>query len=103
MLFRSLLADTMAPDLDAKHAIGSGHLPVLNRTVALVNNRFLKEVSYLLTYTTFQPPHPDLPKWQDAFFRGVSAVESGNTTPEQAVDVVSGEMQRTLSDQVTVE
>jgi inositol-phosphate transport system substrate-binding protein len=98
-----LLADTMAPDLDAKHAVGSGHLPILKRTVALVNDRFLKEVSYLLNYTTFQPPHPDLPKWQDAFFRGVSAVESQSATPEQAVDVVAGEMQRTLGDQVIVE
>ncbi|PYU64478.1 MAG: ABC transporter substrate-binding protein [Acidobacteria bacterium] len=98
-----LLADTMVPDLDAKHAIGSGHLPVLNRTVALINNRLIKEVSYLLNYTSFQPPHPDLPKWQDAFFRGVSAVESGSATPEQAVDVVAGEMQRNLGDQVIVE
>lgn len=98
-----LLANTMTPDLDAKHAVGSAHLPVLKRTAALVNNRFLKEVSYLLNYTTFQPPHPDLPKWQDAFFRGVSAVESASATPEQAVDVVASEMQRVLSNQVIVE
>jgi len=98
-----LLANTMTPDLDAKHAVGSAHLPILKRTAALVNNRFLKEVSYLLNYTTFQPPHPDLPKWQDAFFRGVSAVESASATPEQAVDVVASEMQRVLSNQVIVE
>jgi inositol-phosphate transport system substrate-binding protein len=98
-----LLAYTLVPDLDAKHAIGSGHLPVLRRTARLIDDRFLKEVSYLLNYTTFQPPHPDLPKWQDAFFRGVSAVESGSATPEQAVDVVAGEMQRTLGNQVIVE
>lgn len=98
-----LLAYTTTPDLDAKHAVGSAHLPVLTRTATLVNNRFLKEVSYLLNYTTFQPAHPDLPKWQDAFFRGVSAVESGSATPEQAVDVVTGEMQRTLGNQVIIE
>jgi inositol-phosphate transport system substrate-binding protein len=98
-----LLAYTTTPDLDAKHAVGSAHLPVLTRTATLVNNRFLKEVSYLLNYTTFQPTHPDLPKWQDAFFRGVSAVESGSATPEQAVDVVAGEMQRTLGNQVIIE
>lgn len=98
-----LLAATMVPDLDAKHAIGSGHLPVLRRTAALVSDRFLKEVSYLLNYTTFQPAQPDLPKWQDTFFRGVSAVESGSATPEQAVDVVAGEMQRILGNQVIVE
>ncbi len=98
-----LLAYTTAPDLDAKHAVGSAHLPVLKRTAAMVNNRFLKEVSYLLNYTTFQPAHPDLPRWQDAFFQGVSAVESGSATPEQAVDVVAGEMQRALGAQVIIE
>ena len=98
-----LLAYTTVPDLDARHAIGSGHLPVLRRTAALVNDRFLKEVSNLLNYTTFQPPHPDLPKWQDVFFRGVSAVESGGASPEQAVDVVAGEMQRLLGAQVIIE
>ncbi len=98
-----LLASTTVPDLDAKHAIGSAHLPVLKSTAGIVTNRFLKEVSYLLTYSTFQPPHADLPRWQDAFFRGVSAVESGSTTPEQAVEVVAGEMQRALSGQVIIE
>ena len=98
-----LLAYTMVPDLDARHAVGSAHLPVLKSTAAILNNRFLKEVSYLLDYTTFQPPQPDLPRWQDAFFRGVSAVESGSASPEQAVEVVAGEMQRTLSGQVTIE
>jgi inositol-phosphate transport system substrate-binding protein len=98
-----LLAYTTVPDLDAKHAVGSAHLPVLKTTARLINDRFLREVSYLLTYTTFQPPHPDLPRWQDALFRGVSAVESGQVTPEQAVDVVAAEMQRALRDQVIIE
>ncbi len=98
-----LIAYTTTPDLDAKHAVGSGHLPVLKRTSTMFNNRFLTDVTYMLNYTTFQPPHPDLPKWQDAFFRGVSAVESGSAAPEQAVDVVAGEMQRALGGQVVVE
>ncbi len=98
-----LLAYTTVPDLDAKHAVGSAHLPVLRRTAALVKNRFLNEISYLLNYTTFAPPHPDLPKWQDAVYRGISAVESGSATPEQAVDIVATEIQRTIGDKVIVE
>jgi len=98
-----LLAYTTVPDLDAKHAVGSAHLPVLRATARLVNNRFLKEVSYLLNYTTFAPAHPDLSKWQDALFRGVSAVESGQASPEQSVDLAAGEMQRTIRDQIIVE
>ena len=98
-----LLAYTTVPDLDAKHAVGSAHLPVLRRTAALVKNRFLNEVSYLLNYTTFAPPHPDLPKWQDALYRGVSAVESGSATPEQAVEIVASEMQRAIGDKIIIE
>jgi len=98
-----LLAYTTVPDLDAKHAVGSAHLPVLRFTARAINDRFLKEVSYLLNYTTFAPAHPDLSKWQDALFRGVSAVESGQATPEQAVDAVAAEMQRTIGAQVIIE
>lgn len=98
-----LLAYTTVPDLDAKHAVGSAHLPVLRTTARLIRDRFLREVSYLLTYTTFQPPHPDLPRWQDALFRGVSAVEAGQVTPEQAVDLVAAEMQRAIGDKVVIE
>jgi inositol-phosphate transport system substrate-binding protein len=98
-----LLAYTTVPDLDAKHAVGSAHLPILRATARLVNNKFLKEVSYLLNFTTFAPTHPDLSKWQDAVYRGVSATESGQVTPAQAVDLVASEMQRTIRDQIIVE
>lgn len=98
-----LLAFTTVPDLDAKHAVGSAHLPVLRFTARAINDRFLKEVSYLLNYTTFAAPHPDLPKWQDALYRGISAVEAGQVTPEQAVDLVAAEMQRTIGAQIVIE
>lgn len=98
-----LLAFTTVPDLDAKHAVGSSHLPVLRFTARAINDRFLKEVSYLLNYTTFAAPHPDLPKWQDALFRGISAVEAGQATPERAVDLVAAEMQRTIGAQIVIE
>lgn len=98
-----LLAYVTVPDLDAKHAVGSAHLPVLRTTARVINDRFLKDVSYLLDYTTFAPAHPDLSKWQDAVFRGVGAVESGQVPPPQAVDLVVSEMQRTIRDQVIVE
>jgi inositol-phosphate transport system substrate-binding protein len=98
-----LLAYTTVPEFDAKHAVGSAHLPVLRTTARVINDKFLKSVSYLLNYTTFAPAHPDLTKWQDAVYRGLSAVESGQVTPQQGVDLVASEMQRTIRDQVIVE
>ena len=101
-LAAKLLAFVMMPDLDARHAVGSGHLPVLQATASLTGDRFIREVSYLLNYTTFAPQHPDFPKWQDALYRGVSAVESGQVSPEEAVKVVAAEMKRALKDQVMI-
>ncbi len=101
-LATKLLAFVAMADLDARHAVGSGHLPVLQPTASLTDNRFIREVSYMLNYTTFQPQHPDLPKWQNALYRGVSAVESGQVSPEQAVKVVAAEMKRALKDRVRI-
>jgi len=101
-LAAKLLAFVMMPDLDARHAVGSGHLPVLRATASLTGDRFIREVSYLLNYTTFAPQHPDFPKWQDALYRGVSAVESGQVSPKEAVEVVAAEMKRALKDQVMI-
>ncbi len=97
-----ILAFVTAPDLDARHAVGSGHLPVLKSTPSIIDDRFTREVSALLNYTTFQPLHADLPKWQEAFYRGVSAVESGGLSPDQAVEVVAAEMKRALKDELIV-
>jgi len=98
-----LLAFTTVPDLDAKHAVGSAHLPVLRTTARLIKDRFLQSVSPLLNFTGFLPPHPGLAQWQNALYRGVSAVESGQATPQQAVDLVVNELQRVLRDDVIIE
>ena len=101
-LAAQLLAYTTVPDLDAEHAVGSGHLPILTTTPSTVSNRFIKEVSYLLDFTTFVPSDADLGKWQDALFQGVSAVESGDLAPQEAVDVVVSLMQSQLGDKVDI-
>ncbi len=97
-----LLAYTTVPELDAKHAVDSGHLPILMSTPGIIDDRFTAEVSYLLNFTTFQPPHAELSKWQDALYQGVSAVESGDLSPEDAVETIAAVMQRQLGDQVII-
>lgn len=101
-LVMRLLAYTTVPELDGKHAVDSGHLPILTTTPATLDERFLQEVSYLLQYTTFAPIHPDYSKWQDALYLGVAAVESGDLSPDAAVDLVASQMQRQIGDQVEV-
>ncbi|MDQ3458716.1 MAG: extracellular solute-binding protein [Deinococcota bacterium] len=98
-----LLAHTTVPELDAKHAVESAHLPILTSTPETLEDRFLQEVSYLLEYSTFAPIHAQYSNWQDALYQGVSAVESGDLTPEATVDLVASQMQRQLGDQVRIQ
>ena len=97
-----LLAYTTVPELDAIHAVDSGHLPILSSTSEMIDDRFLQEVSYLSEYSTFAPIHASYSQWQDVLYQGVSAVESGDLSPEDAVALVEAQMQRQLGDDIQI-
>ena len=97
-----LLAFTTVPEFDGKHAVDSGHLPILGATPSTVNDRFIAEVSYLLDFTTFVPPNLGLATWQEGLFQGVSAVESGDLSPEEAVQTIGQLLQSQLGDEVVI-
>lgn len=97
-----LLAYTTVPEFDARHAVESAHLPILTTTPALLDDEFLKQVSYLLEYSTFAPIHPGYSVWQDALFLAVSAVESGDMSPEEAVELAVAQLQRQLRDDIEI-
>lgn len=93
------------PKYDAKHALGSAHLPILRTTYVLPevrSHRFLQSVRYMLDYTTYQAMSPDWGVYADAVFRGISAVESGQLSPEAAVDLVAKDLGAKLGDRVEV-
>jgi len=101
-----LLSFVLTPELDTKHAVGSAHLAVLKSTTKYgpyVKDRFLRQVTYMLNYTTFQPVHPRFGQYDEIFFRALSAVEAGRVRPEEAVRIVADELRATLRDQVIIE
>jgi inositol-phosphate transport system substrate-binding protein len=100
-----LLSYVLTPELDVR-AMESGHLPTLETTRSLPvfqENEFLSEVVYLLDYTTSQPVHEGFGRYADIFFRSISAVQGGQLTPEEAVDITVDELRRALGDQVIIE
>ncbi|MBF6594777.1 MAG: extracellular solute-binding protein [Thermaceae bacterium] len=101
-----LLAMVTQASFDEKHALQSAHLPVLRTTYALPeikSNEFLQDVAYLLDFTTFQPMSPGWGQYGDSFFRGISAVESGQLSPQDAVGFVAQELSQKLKGDLEVQ
>ena len=100
---------TMAtdPHLNAFHAIKSSHLAILFSEISdsrYVEDWFLRDVAYMLKYTTFIPNHPKWGDYSRIVFNILKAVESDkNLTPEQAFETLLKEIQRTLGDSVIIE
>ena len=100
-----VLSHMLTPELDIR-ALESGHLPILSSTRELAEfqeDEFTSEVIYMLDYTTSQAVHPGFGSYSDIFFRSISAVEAGQLTPEEAVDLTVEELQRALGDEVIIE
>ncbi|MCG0275720.1 MAG: extracellular solute-binding protein [Thermosediminibacteraceae bacterium] len=84
----ALVAIASQPKYNVKHAVNSGHLvisPAAAEDLLYKENRFLKDVQYMLDYTTVQPNHPEFGKLSNALFKAIQSVEMGEYTPEQAV------------------
>lgn len=100
-----LLSHVFSPELDVR-ALESGHLPVLETTRALPEfqgNEFVRQVIYMLEYTTAQPVHEGFGRYNEIFFRSISAVHAGHLSPEEAVEITADELRRALGDQVIIE
>lgn len=100
-----LLSYVASPELDVR-ALESAHLPILETTRALpefVEDEFLSQVVYMLDYTTAQPIHAGFGRYSDIFFRALSAVEAGQVSPEEGVEIVVDELRRALGDDVIIE
>jgi len=64
--------------------------------------RFLSDVTYMLQYTTYLPNHEQFGTYDEAVFRGLTAVEAGQMVPQEAVDIVVEELERQLGDEVII-
>ncbi|RLF02155.1 MAG: ABC transporter substrate-binding protein, partial [Thermoprotei archaeon] len=104
LAFLLIVLATSAP-MDAIHAIDSGHLPVRSTTVNqpyYAKSKFHKEVAYMLEHTTFEPLHPKWRAYKDAWITAITKVETGELTPEQALDEMVKTLQTELGDAIII-
>jgi inositol-phosphate transport system substrate-binding protein len=100
-----LLAAITTPEINNLHAIDSFHLGILNKqleTEDYLNNRLLSGAHYMLDYATYLPNHPGWNSWADAYFLGIQAVEIGDVTPEEAVELAVARLVNELGDDVVI-
>ena len=92
-------------EANTRHAVGSTHLGILKSQATYapyLEDRLLTEVLYMLEFTTFIPNNPNWGVYNNTWFEGMQAVESGDMTAAEAVDLVVECMQAELGDKVII-
>ena len=101
----ALIAAITTPEANNRHAIDSFHLGILNAQVESAvyqENRLLSSAHYMLDSTTALPNHPGWNAWSSAYFIGIQAVETGEASPQEAVDIAIAQMTNEMGDGITV-
>jgi len=100
-----LVSKATVPEINTPYAIESGHLGILKSQAdyePYTTAEFLSEALPLLEFTTFLPNSPYWSAWSEAYFMGIQAVESGELTAEEAVEIVVDQLQNELGDNVVI-
>lgn len=100
-----ILALATTPQLNARHAVTSGHLAILTNEAAVpeyAHDRFASETIYMLKDTTFLPNNKLFGTYDQAMWLGLSAVIGGQMTPDQAVQTVTQQLRTNLGNNVLI-
>jgi inositol-phosphate transport system substrate-binding protein len=100
-----LISKATTKELNTDYAVASGHLGILKSQAdypPYTAAKFLSATLPLLDYTTFLPNSPYWSAYSEAYYLGIQAVESGDLTAEEAVQVVVDQMQNELGDNVII-
>jgi inositol-phosphate transport system substrate-binding protein len=100
-----VLALATTPQLNARHAVTSGHLAILSDEAQVpqyAQDTFAKDTIYMLRYTTFLPNDARFGAYDQAIWEGLTAVIAGQMAPAQAVQTVTQEMRTNLGDYVVI-
>jgi inositol-phosphate transport system substrate-binding protein len=101
-----LIAKTTTKELNSSYAVESGHLGILKSQAdykPYTSAKFLSDVLPLLQYTTFLPNSPYWSQWSEAYYLGIQAVEAGDLSAADAVNVVVDQLQNELGDHVVIQ
>jgi inositol-phosphate transport system substrate-binding protein len=101
----ALIAAITTPEFNNRHALGSGHLGILNaqlETEEYQADRFTTDVHPMLNFARFAPNHPGFGSWSEAFYVGIQGVETGELSAEEALDIVVAQLTNELGDSVVI-
>jgi len=100
-----LLVHASAADLNAQHALHSGHLAIRAAEAALPAysaDRFLRQATGLLRYARFAPNHTDWPQYEAIVTEAIRAVQTRRLAPPEAVQFVTTRLRQQLHNQVRI-
>jgi inositol-phosphate transport system substrate-binding protein len=100
-----LLVHASAADLNAQHALHSGHLAIRTDEAALPSysaDLFLRQATGLLRYAHFAPNHTDWTQYEAIVTEAIRAVQARRLTPPQAVQFVTMRLRQQLRNQVRI-
>lgn len=100
-----LISKATTDELNTPYAIASGHLGILESQAThepYTKATFLSQVLPLLEYTTYLPNSPAWSAWSEAYYLGIQSVESGDLSAEEALEVVTEQLQNELGENVEI-
>ena len=100
-----LISLASAPQLNALHAVKSGHLAIGKDEVNVplyAEDRWLSEASRFLPDVNATPNNVNVGIFQNDMFAGLEAVWTGTTSPEQAVNDLEAKLHADVGDDLIV-
>ncbi|MEL6269063.1 MAG: extracellular solute-binding protein [Chloroflexota bacterium] len=101
----ALLAAITTPEANNRHAIDSFHPGILTTQIdsePYASNKILSGAHYMLDFTTAAPNTPAWNAWSNAYWTGITAAHTGESTPEEAVELAVAQLTNELGDEVTI-
>ena len=101
----ALIAAVTTPEINNLHAIGSFHLGILQsqaETADYIDNPAISQAHYMLDHTTNIPNDPGWNAWSNAWWLAIQAVESGESTAAEAVELAVTQLTNELGDKITI-
>ena len=101
----ALVAKATTDEANTRHAINSTHLGILKSQSGYepyTKDRFLSDVLYMLDYTTFLPNNPNWGPYSTITYEALAAVQTGDLTAQEAVDLVVENLQNELGDEIII-
>ena len=101
----ALIAKATTDEANTRHAINSTHLGILKSQAdyePYTQDIFLSDVLYMLDYTTFLPNSPNWGPYSTITYEALAAVQSGDLTAQEAVDLVVEGLQNELGDEIII-